>query len=41
MDATEAEKAKARRVQLFLYAMMAIMIGVPLVIFVVRSGWTR
>ena len=36
MDATDAEKANARRVQRLLYALMIVMIGVPLMIFVVR-----
>lgn len=36
MDATDAEKANARRVQRLLYALMILMIGVPLMIFVVR-----
>jgi hypothetical protein len=37
MEPTEAEKLKARRIQLLLYALMALMIGVPLAIFFVRS----
>jgi hypothetical protein len=36
MDATDAEKAKARRVQQLLYGLMAVMIVVPAVVFVVR-----
>lgn len=36
MDATDAEKANARRVQRLLYGLMMVMIGVPLIIFVVR-----
>jgi hypothetical protein len=36
MDATDAEKANARRVQRLLYGLMIVMIGVPLIIFVVR-----
>jgi hypothetical protein len=37
MEPSEAEKLKARRVQLLLYWMVAVMIAVPAVIFVVRS----
>jgi hypothetical protein len=37
MEPTEAEKLKARRVQLLLYALMALMIGVPVVILFLRS----
>lgn len=37
MEPSEAEKLKARRVQLLLYWMMAVMIGVPTVIFVLQS----
>ena len=37
MEPTEAEKLKARRVQLLLYALMGIMIGVPVAIFFLRS----
>jgi hypothetical protein len=37
MEPSEAEKLKARRVQLLLYWMMAVMIVVPAVIFVLRS----
>jgi hypothetical protein len=37
MEPTDAEKLKARRVQLLLYALVAIMIGVPVVIFFLRS----
>lgn len=36
MEATDAEKAQARRVQRLLYGLMVVMIGVPLVIFLVR-----
>lgn len=36
MDATDAEQANARRVQRLLYGLMIVMIGVPLMIFVVR-----
>lgn len=41
MEPTDAEKLKARRVQLLLYVLMALMIGVPLVIFVLRSFGAR
>lgn len=37
MEPTEAEKLKARRVQLLLYLLMALMIGIPTVIFVAQS----
>jgi hypothetical protein len=37
MEPTEAEKLKARRVQILLYALVAIMIGVPVTIFLLRS----
>jgi hypothetical protein len=37
MELTEAEKLKARRVQRLLYALMAIMIGIPLVVFILQS----
>ena len=33
MEPTEAEKLKARRVQRLLYALVALMIGIPLAIF--------
>jgi predicted nucleic acid-binding Zn ribbon protein len=36
MEPTEAEKRQARRVQLLLYFLVAIMIVVPAVIFIVR-----
>jgi hypothetical protein len=35
MEPSEAEKLKARRVQLILYVLMALMIGIPLAVFVV------
>jgi hypothetical protein len=38
MEPTEAEKLKARRVQRLLYLIMAIMIALPALIFVLRSG---
>jgi cell division septal protein FtsQ len=37
MEPTEAEKLKARRVQLLLYLLMAVMIGVPLVVWLLRE----
>jgi hypothetical protein len=37
MEPTDAEKLKARRVQLLLNALMALMIGIPVAFFVVRS----
>jgi len=33
MEPTEAEKLKARRVQRLLYWLVALMIGIPLIIF--------
>ena len=33
MEPTEAEKLKARRVQQLLYLLVALMIGIPLIIF--------
>ena len=33
MDATETEKTRARRVQWLLYALMIVMIGVPVLVF--------
>jgi hypothetical protein len=38
MEPTEAEKLKARRVQRLLYVIMAVMIALPLVIYMIRSG---
>jgi hypothetical protein len=37
MEPTEAEKLKAQRVQLFLLLMTGLMIGVPVLIFFLRS----
>jgi hypothetical protein len=37
MEPTEAEKLKARRVQLLLYVLMAVMIGLPLVLYFLVS----
>lgn len=37
MEPTEAEKLKARRVQLLLYMLMVIMIGAPLLFYFLRS----
>ncbi len=36
MEPTEEEKRQARRVQIFLYVLVAILIVVPAVIFIVR-----
>ncbi len=36
MDATEAEKANARRVQRLLYALMVVMIGAPIIVYLLR-----
>jgi hypothetical protein len=36
MEPTEAEKLKARRVQRLLYLLMALMIGIPTVIFILQ-----
>jgi hypothetical protein len=37
MEPSEAEKLKARRMQFLLYALIVLMIGVPLVIYFARS----
>ena len=37
MEPTEAEKLKAHRVQLLLYVLMAVMIGLPLALFLLKS----
>lgn len=37
MESTDAEKLKARRVQLLLYVLMALMVGIPLAIYFVRT----
>jgi hypothetical protein len=37
MEPTEAEKLKARRVQRLLFVLMAVMIALPLVLFLVKS----
>ena len=37
MEPTEAEKLKARRVQRLLFVLMAVMIVLPLVLFLVKS----
>lgn len=37
MEPSEAEKLKARRVQLLLYGMMALMIGIPTMIFLFQT----
>jgi hypothetical protein len=36
MDATDAEKANARRVQRLLYGLMVVMIGAPLIVYLLR-----
>ena len=36
MDATATEKAKARRVQWFLYGLVVVMVGAPLIVFFLR-----
>jgi hypothetical protein len=38
MEPSEAEKLKARRVQLLLYALVVLMIGVPLLVYYVLRG---
>ena len=38
MEPTDAEKLKARRVQQLLYALMAVMIGIPVIILFLRSA---
>jgi hypothetical protein len=37
MEPTEAEKLKAHRVQILLYVLMALMIGLPLIILLLQS----
>jgi hypothetical protein len=37
MEPTESEKLKGRRVQLLLYALMVVMVTVPLLISFLRS----
>jgi hypothetical protein len=37
MEPTDAEKLKARRVQQLLYVLIALMIGVPTVIFILQT----
>jgi hypothetical protein len=37
MEPTDAEKLKARRVQLFLYVLIALMIGIPVAIYFVKN----
>jgi hypothetical protein len=37
MDATEAEKANARRVQWLLYGLVIVMIGAPVLVFFLRN----
>jgi ABC-type phosphate transport system permease subunit len=37
MEPTEAEKLKARRIQRLLYVLMALMIGIPTVVFILQT----
>jgi hypothetical protein len=37
MEPTDGEKLKARRIQLFLYVLIALMIGIPAVIYCLKS----
>jgi hypothetical protein len=37
MEPTEAEKLKGRRVQLLLYVLIAVLIGVPVAIYFLRG----
>jgi hypothetical protein len=37
MEPTEAEKLKARRVQRLLYVLVALMIGIPVIIFILQT----
>jgi ABC-type phosphate transport system permease subunit len=37
MEPTDAEKLKARRVQQLLYVLIALMIGIPTVIFILQT----
>jgi hypothetical protein len=37
VEAAETEIRKSRRVQRLLYALVAIMVGVPLLVFFIRS----
>lgn len=37
MEPTEAEKLKARRVQVLLYVLIALMVGIPLVLLFTRT----
>ena len=37
MEPTDAEKLKARRVQRLLYVLVALMIGIPLIIFLFQT----
>jgi hypothetical protein len=36
MEPTEAEKLKGRRVQQLLYVLVALMVGIPVMIFILR-----
>jgi uncharacterized membrane protein len=37
MEPTEAEKLKARRIQRLLYVLVALMIGIPFIIFILQT----
>jgi len=37
MEPTDAEKLKARRVQRLLYALIALMIGIPTIILILQT----
>ncbi len=37
MEPTDAEKEKARRVQLLLYVLIAVMVGVPVFLMLTRT----
>ena len=37
METTDAEKLKARRVQQLLYVLIALMIGIPVIIFLLQT----
>jgi hypothetical protein len=38
MEPTDGEKLKARRIQLFLYVLMALMIGIPVMMYWLKSS---
>lgn len=41
MEPTEAEKEQGRRAQRLLYWLVFVMIAVPVLLFVIRSGWLK